>query len=181
MSDEFFRTRMGAKFYESDVPRIAAALERIANALNEPRAPTREPTLTLEQAAKGLPILPEYQRGGAMHAGKRRLPNNIAPLVVDGCDYEGCDERATRHRCAEHTPFVEQVWVVTNLDSRAQVDDIEVYANEGKARERVVAAIKAYGGSGELRAHWLINLEKWDGQSDVVIGPFRVRTATVML
>lgn len=34
MSDEFFRTRMGAKFYESDVPRIATALEAIASTLS---------------------------------------------------------------------------------------------------------------------------------------------------
>lgn len=30
---EFFQTGMGRKFYESDVPRIAKALERIATAL----------------------------------------------------------------------------------------------------------------------------------------------------
>lgn len=30
---KFFQTRMGRKFYESDVPRIAMALENIANEL----------------------------------------------------------------------------------------------------------------------------------------------------
>jgi len=35
MSDEFFRTMMGRKFYESDVPRVAKALERIADALEK--------------------------------------------------------------------------------------------------------------------------------------------------
>ncbi len=30
---DFFQTRMGQKFYEADVPRIAKALERIADAL----------------------------------------------------------------------------------------------------------------------------------------------------
>lgn len=37
---EFFQTVMGKKFYESDVPRIAKALERIASAL-ETRAPEK--------------------------------------------------------------------------------------------------------------------------------------------
>lgn len=31
----FFQTRMGQKYYEHDVPRIADALERIANALEK--------------------------------------------------------------------------------------------------------------------------------------------------
>lgn len=39
MSDEFFRTRLGAKFYESDVPRIATALETIARAMTADVAP----------------------------------------------------------------------------------------------------------------------------------------------
>ena len=34
MSDEFFKTRMGRKFYEADVPRIATALESIASELD---------------------------------------------------------------------------------------------------------------------------------------------------
>ncbi|UCC72021.1 MAG: hypothetical protein JSV86_16885 [Gemmatimonadota bacterium] len=33
MSIEFWQTRMGHKFYQADVPRIAKALERIADAL----------------------------------------------------------------------------------------------------------------------------------------------------
>lgn len=32
---EFFQTRMGRKFYEADVPRIAASLEKIAEALQK--------------------------------------------------------------------------------------------------------------------------------------------------
>lgn len=32
---QFFETRMGQKFYTSDVPRIATALERIATALEK--------------------------------------------------------------------------------------------------------------------------------------------------
>lgn len=35
MSTEFFRTRMGQKFYEADVPRIAKSLERLAEAMEK--------------------------------------------------------------------------------------------------------------------------------------------------
>lgn len=35
MSDEFFKTRMGRIFYEGTAPRIAEALERIAEAIEE--------------------------------------------------------------------------------------------------------------------------------------------------
>lgn len=35
MMSEFFRTMMGQKFFSSDVPRIASALERIAAALEK--------------------------------------------------------------------------------------------------------------------------------------------------
>ena len=46
---EFFQTQMGHKFYESDVPRIASALERIADRLeilvnNMEAAPERDKT-----------------------------------------------------------------------------------------------------------------------------------------
>ena len=34
MMIDFYQTRMGQKFYESDVPRIAKALERIADKLD---------------------------------------------------------------------------------------------------------------------------------------------------
>jgi hypothetical protein len=44
---QFFQTRMGTRFYEADVPRIANALERIAAAL-EARTP-REPETIPEQ------------------------------------------------------------------------------------------------------------------------------------
>lgn len=36
---EFFKTLMGRKFYEADVPRIARALERIADALEKTGGP----------------------------------------------------------------------------------------------------------------------------------------------
>jgi hypothetical protein len=39
MSDDFFRTIMGRKFYESDIPRLVAALERIAESLPKPTKP----------------------------------------------------------------------------------------------------------------------------------------------
>jgi len=39
MSDEFFRTKMGHKFYEADVPRIARALEDIAKKLSSKQEP----------------------------------------------------------------------------------------------------------------------------------------------
>lgn len=32
---EFFQTRMGVRFYEADVPRIARSMERIADALEK--------------------------------------------------------------------------------------------------------------------------------------------------
>jgi len=35
LSVEFFRTMMGKKFFESDVPRLVSAFERIAKALEE--------------------------------------------------------------------------------------------------------------------------------------------------
>ena len=38
MGPEFFQTMMGRKFYEADVPRIAVALERIADALEKQNA-----------------------------------------------------------------------------------------------------------------------------------------------
>ena len=45
MSD-FFRTHMGQKFYEGTMPRIAKALERIADALvkiaEEPKAESKQ-------------------------------------------------------------------------------------------------------------------------------------------
>lgn len=34
---DFFNTRMGAKFYESTMPRIADALDRIADSLEHPK------------------------------------------------------------------------------------------------------------------------------------------------
>jgi hypothetical protein len=42
MSIEFFNTRMGRKFYESDVPRIAKALERIADAMTQTHGPATQ-------------------------------------------------------------------------------------------------------------------------------------------
>ncbi len=35
MTIQFFQTRMGSKFYETDVPRISRALERIADRLDK--------------------------------------------------------------------------------------------------------------------------------------------------
>lgn len=35
MSPQFFQTRMGVKFFQSDIPRLVAALERIAKQLEE--------------------------------------------------------------------------------------------------------------------------------------------------
>lgn len=35
MSDDFFKTRMGARFYEHTMPEIAAQLKRIADALEK--------------------------------------------------------------------------------------------------------------------------------------------------
>lgn len=45
---EFFQTVMGRKFYESDVPRIASALEKIAVALGEKEKPNPFPLSTLK-------------------------------------------------------------------------------------------------------------------------------------
>ena len=42
MSD-FFRTRMGQVFFESTMPRIAKALERIADALDRANPPSSSP------------------------------------------------------------------------------------------------------------------------------------------
>jgi hypothetical protein len=56
MSDDFFRTRMGVKFYESDVPRIATALESIAKSLatlaEKPAAKTKKPKISDHQTRK---------------------------------------------------------------------------------------------------------------------------------
>jgi hypothetical protein len=43
---EFFQTMMGRKFYESDVPRIASALAKIATALGALPVPTKKTTLS---------------------------------------------------------------------------------------------------------------------------------------
>lgn len=49
---KFFQTRMGQKFYESDVGRIAGALERIAAALERIAGTDRVPyTITPEGRA----------------------------------------------------------------------------------------------------------------------------------
>ena len=33
MADDFFRTKMGRKFYEADIPKIVSSLDRIADSL----------------------------------------------------------------------------------------------------------------------------------------------------
>lgn len=51
---EFFQTGMGRKFYESDVPRSAEALERIAKALERIAAKMEaDDTHTYEDERKG--------------------------------------------------------------------------------------------------------------------------------
>lgn len=47
---EFFQTIMGRKFYEADVPRIAKALERIANSFEKVNAPLEVKDLPLAEA-----------------------------------------------------------------------------------------------------------------------------------
>ena len=42
MGPQFFQTMMGRRFYESDVPRIAKALERIATELEKSNTPIVE-------------------------------------------------------------------------------------------------------------------------------------------
>ena len=60
---EFFQTRMGQTFYEGTMPRIAAALERIATALEKQRA--REPLMT---EVSGQSVIAERQaKGQCMH------------------------------------------------------------------------------------------------------------------
>lgn len=54
MSDEFFRTSMGRQFYESTMPRIAMALERIAEKISseKPEAPKFAVHLPMEQVER---------------------------------------------------------------------------------------------------------------------------------
>jgi len=50
---EFHQTMMGRKFYEHDIPRMAKALERIANALEEQNKRTEGPsTEEMEEISK---------------------------------------------------------------------------------------------------------------------------------
>ncbi|MBA4372307.1 MAG: hypothetical protein C0402_05545 [Thermodesulfovibrio sp.] len=44
MGPQFFETRMGQKFYTADVPRIAKALERIADSMEKHSAPEITPS-----------------------------------------------------------------------------------------------------------------------------------------
>jgi len=44
MGPQFFETRMGQKFYTADVPRIAKALERIADSMEKHSAPEMTPS-----------------------------------------------------------------------------------------------------------------------------------------
>lgn len=77
-------------------------------------------------------------------------------------------------------PFVEQVWILHELDTRRPVDKLTVYASEASVR----AAIRDHwlgSSSVGLADHWLEKLEAWDGQSTIVIGGYRVSTATVNL
>lgn len=52
---EFFQTLMGKKFYDSDVPRIAKALERIAAALEQQRSPPLLMCASCSSDIKGRP------------------------------------------------------------------------------------------------------------------------------
>ena len=50
MSIDFFQTVMGRQFYDGTLPRIAKALERIANALEAAKAPPPAPdTVVLDR------------------------------------------------------------------------------------------------------------------------------------
>jgi hypothetical protein len=57
---DFFQTRMGHHFYESTAPRIAKALERIADALEKQNAARKEAN-DQEHEAVGVQVPPRGQ------------------------------------------------------------------------------------------------------------------------
>lgn len=69
MSDEFFKTRMGHKFYEHDVPRIADALEKIGEALAATVKPAGDDRKFVEQVW----LLREHGRGTTVFASEGSL------------------------------------------------------------------------------------------------------------
>ena len=65
-----------------------------------------------------------------------------------------------------------RVWVVTNFDTRIRADEVKVHRTEAGARERVRQWVVASPSTSNL---WLTKLAEWDGETDVVIGAFRLR------
>ncbi len=86
MGIEFFQTQMGHKFYESDVPRIAKALERIADKLDvkEPDK-TKEDRITWNNAINGL-------RGNLYSSD--RVPESFPRFDISGDDEILCKTEA---------------------------------------------------------------------------------------
>lgn len=54
MGPKFFQTVMGKRFYESDVPRLVKALERIAKALERTDEPHPDEPIDVKLTKKGL-------------------------------------------------------------------------------------------------------------------------------
>ena len=90
---EFFKTLMGRKFYEIDVPRIAQALERIA--------------VALEKGTAAKPVFPEEQRVKVnIHTSDPRTTWDLVDApegVVVSCDVLEAlpDEDASAEPCAD--------------------------------------------------------------------------------
>lgn len=55
MSDDFFRTRMGHRFFESTLPKIADQLERLVAELRKHREAAQPPTTESPKDAPGAP------------------------------------------------------------------------------------------------------------------------------
>jgi hypothetical protein len=94
MTIQFFQTRMGAKFYEVDVPRIARALERIADGLNKKTdaAPTcidcgqQIPNDDIEAYRQGNNPDAVPQRCVSCHARKQEISERCDDYLA-GFDY----------------------------------------------------------------------------------------------
>ncbi len=134
---QFFQTRMGTRFYEADVPRIATALERIAAALEArtPRAPETIPEqkqtlLTCQEC--GIVMDGYWSKLGAKlcePCAKTHITVvgiGAAPEQKTGenlcCDDPGCAEKPrtgffTCMTCAKKTDG-EPVWVPVTDETR---------------------------------------------------------------
>jgi len=113
---EFFQTRMGHKFYEADVPRIAEALEHIGKQLmianelkkielerehqeQKTEAPVSTQGLLRERAARQLAEVHEFYQTRSNSEIAPPCPTCKEENVMARTQYEALDGIMISHRC----------------------------------------------------------------------------------